>query len=198
MKVRSIVVFAIVCASCAHASLNRSQSRGPHAEGVAVGDVPVRGYPISVDATGGSESGELIAIDDEFVYVNTAEGLLWNVIRIPRATIKEVTVEVDSSMSTGTSVWTAIGCASTVSHGAYLVLTGPLWLAAGIPASISESTNAQAIAGHDELSSLYQYARFPQGLPVTLGGKPHRRVEAVADGGAAQAADAATPDAQGD
>jgi hypothetical protein len=175
MRVRSLLLCAALSWSCAHGSLDRGESLGAHAPGIDVADVPVRGFQVNIDAANGSFSGELFAVDDQFVYVNTGRSEQeWNGERIPRAFIKEVEVDLYSSDSLFTGVWTGLGTASTLSHGAFLIFSGPIWLATGIPVSVNESSASHATAGPDELSKLYQFARFPQGLPGRRG-KPHLR-----------------------
>jgi hypothetical protein len=171
MKARVLVTGLLFSASCVHASLNRAQSRGSHQDGVKATDVPVRGFQVSIETTAGTESGELIAVDERFVYLNATESPNeWAGEQIPRAQIVRVLVEVQTSASTTAGIWTAVGCASTASHGAFLIFSGPVWLATGLPASIGESQAAHAEARPDELSKLYQFARFPQGLPPSFAG----------------------------
>lgn len=178
MKFRVAFFWASLSVACAHASLDRSRVAGSHQGGVQVSDVPVRGAPAEVvwlrpecpsEDCAGTESGELIAVDEQAVYVSfLGSGSDWaaSLSKIPRARIKSVSLEVGPSASSEVGGWTALGCASTLSHGYYLVFTGPLWLVAGIGAAANESASARAVA-HDarDLSQLYQFARFPQGLP---------------------------------
>jgi hypothetical protein len=193
MKARVLITAALIVASCAHASLNRSESRGAHENDVHATDVPVRGFQVSVETASSTESGELIAVDERYLYLNASDSPgVWAGEQIPRAQVIRVTVEVSPSASTALGAWTATGCLSTVSHGYYLVFTGPIWLATGIPASAAESAASKAIANADELSQLYQYARFPQGLPPSFGGAPRQ----AHDGGVAWSvmkSDAGTP-----
>jgi hypothetical protein len=80
-----------------------------------------------------------------------------------------VTVEVRSSASGEMGVWTALGCASTVTHGYYLIITGPMWLATGITSAVGESRSSHAKAeNQSDFGRLYQFARFPQGLPIAI------------------------------
>jgi hypothetical protein len=175
MKARVLITAALVVASCAHAGLNRSDSRGAHENDVHATDVPVRGFQVSVETASSTESGELIAIDEQFLYVNASDSpAVWAGERIARAQVVKVTVEVGPSASGTLGIWTAMGCLSTASHGVFLVFTGPIWLATGIPASAGESAAAKAVANPDQLSQLYQYARFPQGLPPSFGGAPRQ------------------------
>lgn len=173
MKARVAIVGAAVLLSCGHAALDRSKSRGAHESGVHAADVPVRGFDVEVKLASNSVSGELIAVDRKFVYVNIQkEGV--EVFRVSRSEIREVEVAVRPSAAEGLGVWTGVGCASTVSHGAFLIFTGPIWLASGIGATASEANDATAKASRDQLDQLYQYARFPQGLPPSWGGPPRR------------------------
>jgi hypothetical protein len=174
MKARVLVAGFLISLSCAHGNLNRAQSRGAHLDGVKATDVPVRGFQVSVETADSTESGELIAVDDRFVYLDVGEPPNAVGESIPRTRIVKVVVEVQPSYSSTAGIWTAVGCASTASHGAYLVFSGPLWLSAGISTAVGESYAAHAEARGDELNQLYQFARFPQGLPPTFGGTPGR------------------------
>ena len=108
-------------------------------------DVPVRGYQVSVETTDTTEVGELLAVDEQYVYVNVGSSPeVWAGEKISRAQIVKVTVEIQPSGSTTAGIWTAVGCASTASHGFFLILTGPLWLGTGIPTSVSESYGSRA------------------------------------------------------
>jgi hypothetical protein len=192
MRGRVVVAAFLICASCAHASLNRSESRGPHQDDVRATDVPVRGFDVTVAMADSSVSGELIAVDERFLYLNAgASPNDWIPMQIPRAQIVKVVVEVTPSLSTNTGLWTALGCASTVSHGGFLIFSGPIWLGTGLPTSIGESYNSHAEAPNDQLSQLFQYARFPQGLPKSFGSMKEQLVQVSADAGVIR--DAAVP-----
>jgi hypothetical protein len=158
-------------------------------------DVPVRGFQVTVETASSTESGELIAVDEQFLYLNVSDSpALWSGEQIPRAQVAKVTVEVAPSASTATGIWTAVGCASTASHGYFFVFTGPIWLATGIPASAGESASSKAVAQPDELSKLYQYARFPQGLPPSFGGTSRQPRDGGADWTAVKWSDAGRGD----
>jgi len=175
MKGRVLATGLLISLSCAHATLNRSKSRGPHENGVQATDVPVRGFEVAVETGSTTEVGELLAVDEQYLYVNVGSSPeVWAGEKISRAEIVKVTVEIEPSGSTAAGIWTAVGCASTASHGFFLVLTGPLWLATGIPTSVTEANGSHTEAHSDQLSSLFQYARFPQGLPPSFGGAPRQ------------------------
>jgi hypothetical protein len=129
-----------------------------------VREVPVNVFDAEVELLDlRTYSGELLAVDDTSVYLLTGPK---RTLAIPRRVVQKVTVSLLASTAVGAGLWTAAGTVSTVSHGYYLVFTAPLWLATGIPSSIaaaSHETYAEA-ANHD-LGRMYQFARFPQGLP---------------------------------
>jgi len=172
MKLRSVVVLTMLVGACARASLNRSEVSGAHEESVKATDVPVMGAPVEVRWSCGEDrtcttEGELIAVNREFVYVDSTGTTPGTAHRhaIERAKISEVYVEVSKSHADALGGWTALGCASTLSHGYYLGFTGPVWLAAGISSSVAESRRSHALAWSYDLYALYQFARYPQGLP---------------------------------
>jgi hypothetical protein len=172
MKLRSVVVLTMLAGACARASLNRAEVDGPHEESVKATDVPVLGSPVEVRWSCGEDrscttEGELIAVNREFVYVDSNSTTPGTADRhaIERAKISEVYVEVSKSHADALGGWTALGCASTLSHGYYLGFTGPVWLAAGISSSVAESRRSHALAWSHDLDALYQFARYPQGLP---------------------------------
>jgi hypothetical protein len=51
------------------------------------------------------------------------------------------------------------------SHGGFLVLTLPLWLGTGIPVSVGEARSNDAVGKSEYFERLFEFARFPQGLP---------------------------------
>lgn len=162
---RTLLV-ALFASGCAVAPLDRSVSRGPVDTSLQVSDVPVRGFRVSVETRGADVApvdGELLAVDRLHVWV--ARG--WEVVALHRDEVARVTVTVldDEATGLGLGVWTGLGAASTLSHGYYLLLSAPVWLGLGVPLTVY--TSAQNRARFDkDLGGLWQFARFPQGLPA--------------------------------
>lgn len=180
MKARVLIAGAIVLAACAHAGLDRADSRGAHEAGVSVSEVPVRGFHVDVEGAFETVSGELIAVDPGYIHVNVAEDdQQLKMVPVPREHVRAAYVAVRASAAGGLGAWTGMGCASTVSHGGFLVFSGPIWLVTGITSTVAESDASKAEALQGDLDQLYQYARFPQGLPESWGG-PRRARPSVA------------------
>jgi hypothetical protein len=152
-------VLLLVGAACVTPPLDRSGSMGSESE-ARLQDVPVCGYPVRLEGPGLDLSGELLAIDERGIWV-AAPGKLWVV---EAGAVQEVTIEVLPDTTTLAVVTTILGSLSTASHGAWLVASLPLWLATGIFASLNSASIHQV---HTEGAppAIYQFARFPQGMP---------------------------------
>lgn len=127
---------------------------------VPIEDVPVKGFEVALEMRDRTVKGELLAVDKCGVYVleNGA------VTGVPSPSVTRATVAVYSSKAGLYGLWMGVGALSTASHGFLLVFTLPVWVGAGIPTTVStaganDSTQPSANA------PLFQYARFPQGLP---------------------------------
>lgn len=98
--------------------------------------------------------GELIAIDQS-IHVLTAAGLQ----SVPMASVRRVTLVGYGTRAGALAGWAVGGGISTLSHGAFLIFTAPMWAITGVVAA-----RAEAGAGvlHEVARS---FARFPQGLP---------------------------------
>jgi len=167
MKGRTVFFWGALGIACGHSALDRRLVNGDHKSGVSTEDVPVKGATVHVDVQSERTTypAELVAVDAKYLYVNTGSDWRKDTRAVPRAKIRRVVVDVYTSEAGGIVAWTAVGCASTASHGYYLVFTGPMWLGAGIASAASEDSAARASANATQLDQLYQYARFPQGMP---------------------------------
>ena len=169
--------------------LDRSQSFGPPAEPPPVGEVPVEGHATTFEMKSGCvETGELLAADEQSAWLligqaspahartkgapgkvtePTAPGSVvpGGVVLVPLIEAERVSIELHPSDAAIASAWTALGAASTVSHGGFLVLSLPLWLATGIPVSVGEARSNDAVGKSEHFERLFQFARFPQGIP---------------------------------
>jgi len=158
----------LLVASCASSGqLDRGKGfGGDPAKDVSVDQVPVHGHEVRVEHRSDDgmvlTEGELLAVDAMHLWIRTRSGT----ITIPRGSIRAVEVELHPSGAVAAGLWTAGGTISTVSHGFFLVLTGPLWLITGISATSSAAASNDLEVKPRDLSELYQYARFPQGLPA--------------------------------
>jgi hypothetical protein len=106
--------------------------------------------------------GELIAIDTDTIHV-LADGRLVSVARATVCCAELTAYRMDLSEL---QLWSALGAASTLSHGVLLILTAPMWLVAGTVAT-SAASYAPRIISTDPVV-LQPFARFPQGIPPGL------------------------------
>ena len=181
---RRLVLFwllgAVALGACAGATnlkdYDPAVDSGPQPTGPEFELVRVRGYTIEVYArradgaaqgTGEklSVSGELLAIDEKHLYMWDGETSSFLLTHIDR-----VKIFFREAHSGGHGAWTGLGALSTLTHGFFLIVTLPLWLMAGIPASLDAST-ADVVAHPDSFDELYRFARFPQGLPPNWPGR---------------------------
>jgi hypothetical protein len=143
----------------------RGTSRGSSAE-AALDDVPLCGFHVTVETSrrvpllrDDDVEGELIAVEPETIAVLAPEGLT----RIPRDAVQRVVVTVLPERRTAAGATMGLGALSTLSHGAYLLISLPVWLVAGgIAVGMTSHEERWKFSPMDEL---YQFARFPQGLP---------------------------------
>lgn len=105
--------------------------------------------------------GELIAVSDDSVWVlSQNEGVV-----VSTASVKDGKLTAYAAQTGGLSGWTAVGTLSTLSNGAFLLFTAPLWLLVGGSSIAGESRDAQRKSPPLTWSELAAFARFPQGLP---------------------------------
>jgi hypothetical protein len=178
-RTAALLVALVALASCATYDprlLDRSRGFGgkPVAK-VDVGDVPVHGFPAVVVVRDGPDlEGELLAVGGDRIYVFSENDK--RVVTSPWSGVREVRITVAPSRPGepgGSIVWTVLGTLSTLSHGYYLIITGPIWLLFGIPVSAANTNSVAVEVKADEFHrSLYQFARFPQGPPPWLTGEP--------------------------
>ena len=153
----------VLALGCAPRLLDRTRIAGESGNaGIEVSEVPVRGFEVEV-ATRAERwyTGELLAVDERALWVEI-DGVER---RIPRGDVQRVIVAVRPSYGGAYAGWGAIGTASTLSHGFWLVLTAPAWLGTWIPIVAYESGAGSDQALADGLDALFQYARWPQGMP---------------------------------
>jgi len=155
--------FAIACTT--HGGLDRSVSHGSPTT-ANIDDVPVKGFPAEVETPTGTVSGELLAVAPEGVYLLSSDGTRL----VPADDVKQVSVELYGSGGILMAVWTVLGTVSTVSHGWFLALTAPTWIAVGASTAGAAGLNNDLDVPPNKVSSLCQFARFPAGLPASWPG----------------------------
>ena len=122
-------------------------------------------------------SGEFISLDEENVYL-----LYDSLYRIPKIKIYSSIIELDEKNSTEYGLWTAGGTAATISNGWFLILTAPLWLLGGIPATVGESVRDRYETEYPDSvywMNVQKFARFPQGLPENVQLKELKQKEII-------------------
>jgi hypothetical protein len=158
------VAIVLSCAACAgHEQLDRDVSKGDPTS-VRVDEVPVKGFTATVTTSDRTLSGELLAVEADHLYL-LDDG---KTLDIPTREVVKVTVDLYPAYGDWIAVWTVAGTISTISHGRWLLITAPIWLLVGIPtAAVTYSSNPGSATAHlpGETVQLWQFARFPAGLP---------------------------------
>ena len=152
---------------CGHtAPLDRGARSGSPAD-VAVEDVPVHGFDARVYLENGETlDGELLDVHHDWVAIETSTADL----RVPVTKIREVRVTAYSNgiLVGGLVAWSASGAALTLSHGIFLIFSAPMWILAGVSSIVAaaEDPNQSALVQARRQTDLWQFVRFPQGLPA--------------------------------
>ncbi|MCA9672732.1 MAG: hypothetical protein KC503_44360 [Myxococcales bacterium] len=156
---------AVICVGCAGQPLDRAQLEG-RAVRRALDDVPVRGFRTflkfrrEVDTR--KIEGELIAVDATHIWMLQHERLY----AISRRLVTRMTIKAFAGLGVLATVWDVVGTLSAISHGYWAVISGPVWLFAGIPSAYSEAIRPEVgVALGKKLDRACQFARFPMGLP---------------------------------
>ncbi len=134
---------------------------------VRLEDVPVNGSEVSIVRTDDTKvTGELLEATDDHVTLLRGDSLIViGADEIRRAT---VTRYENGDIVSALAAWSAFGSAATISHGVWLVMTGPVWggLSAGAIVPVAaDQTRFASTERRSDLLFLQEYARFPQGLP---------------------------------
>lgn len=161
-----LAALAAAATACgAHLPLGRSARVGAPVA-ARVEDVPVCGFTVRVRAAAGAPEveGELLATGPGGLWIATDAGVV-NVAAAPGAPPRELVVTVGADQSAGLAAVTVLGSASTVTHGFFLVLSLPIWIATGTVTAVRSARGAYADGAADD-PELAAYARFPQGLPA--------------------------------
>ena len=168
MRMSLIASAAFFCMGCSAADL---PSRLPSAQ---VAMHATTGSQIVVYGNAGEDStmrwaGELIAVEKETLFV-LAESVL---VSMPLSEVGVAKLFVtDVPVSTGmANLWVATGVLSSASLGYGAIFAAPAWLLFGsiFASAYSSSMNAGDLRFPEEpWVRISPFARFPQGLPVTL------------------------------
>lgn len=107
--------------------------------------------------------GELIAVGRDTLWLMQSAALAIPVAQVVRAEVTGFDSRPGQVVAAA-----ALGLASTVSNGYFLVFSAPAWLITGAVASSSQARLSRVEARVPNLAPLAHYARFPQGLPPGL------------------------------
>ena len=151
----SLVVLALACAC---PSIPIPDPHLPSAEDL--GRQPTGSW-IAVTA-GPITVGELVAIDRGAFYVKP-EGA--DIVAIPVSQVTDARLVAWHGSPGKIDAWGLAGTASTASHGAFLILTAPVWLITTISSDIAHRHEPIFDYPDRPLDEIRRYARFPQGLP---------------------------------
>jgi hypothetical protein len=134
---------------------------------VPIEDVPVSGAEVTIVRVDESKTtGELLEATED--HITLLEGT--TIVTIETTDVRRVilTRYANGTLIGVLAVWSAVGGLATLSHGLFLIFTGPIWGAistgAIVPVAADEARFAYADKKSD-LTFLHEYARFPQGLP---------------------------------
>jgi hypothetical protein len=120
--------------------------------------------------------GEFLAVQRDSVFVLLADG---EVRTVPLDSVLHARIVFYDAQWGGLAIWTTLGSLSTISNGAFLVFTFPLWVIGGSLATAGQShAPLHRVDRAGDLGLFRMYARFPGGLPAnlprTLPPKPRR------------------------
>jgi hypothetical protein len=110
--------------------------------------------------------GEFLAVDRDSVYLLSRAG---EVLAFSVAGVREAKIAFYDAQWGALAAWTTVGALSTISNGAFLIFTFPLWTIGG--PLITGGQSRAPIKTVDTAASweaVRMYARFPAGLPENL------------------------------
>lgn len=157
---RVSVAAVLSCVACAHSSAPRGWLPRPaEAQATAYGGwieltYRERGEKHRTD-------GELIAVSGDSVWVLTdTVGVV-----IPTSAVEKGKLTAYAAQTSTMTTWIVVGTLATISNGAFLIFTAPMWLIGGSLAAGAESRSAERKQPPLAWSVLAPFARFPQGMP---------------------------------
>lgn len=109
-------------------------------------------------------SGELISVSADSVWVLSDSGG----VVIPTSAVRDGKLTAYAAQTGELKTWTLLGTLSTISNGALLVFTAPMWILGGSLTVGGEARSPERKHPPVGWSELAPYARFPQGMPEGL------------------------------
>jgi hypothetical protein len=151
------------CAACAHPSAPKDWLPEPaEAQAAAWGGWIELTYQEREEER--RADGELIAVSADSVWVlNERQGLV-----IPTIAVRNAKLTAYAAQTGALTTWTVVGTLATISNGAFLVFTAPMWLIGGSLTVGGESRSAERKHPPRTWMELAPFARFPQGMPEGL------------------------------
>ncbi len=131
---------------------------------------------VSRPGGGPDVGGEFLAVQRDSVFVLLADG---EVRTVPLDSVLHALIAFYDAQWGGLAAWVMLGSLSTISNGAFLVFTFPLWIIGGSLATAGQSrAPLRRVDRAPTWDAVRMYARFPGGLPAnlprTLPPKPRR------------------------
>jgi len=115
-------------------------------------------------------AGEFLGVGRDSVYVLAGVGTDGKIYAVPRGLVRQAKIGHYDPRTDQPGGWVAVGALSTLSHGVGLILSLPIWLAAGGGIVSGHAHTALAHYPQHTWEELRMYARFPQGPPPGLRG----------------------------
>lgn len=116
----------------------------------------------------GSDSlvvGELLAVHEDSVFV-LGPGAEPDLTAVARADISDAEMFAYDARFGRLAGWTAAGTLGTISHGLFLIFTGPIWIITGTSAASIQSRQPRLRRSDDDSWNAFRlYSRYPAGLP---------------------------------
>ncbi|MBM4184429.1 MAG: hypothetical protein FJ207_09400 [Gemmatimonadetes bacterium] len=118
-------------------------------------------FTYAVGDSVGRFQGEFIAVSADSLWaVSGTRGLV-----VPHAALRSGRLAYFNSSPGSVGGLAFLGTLSTISNGAYLIFTAPMWMIGGAAAAGSQARLARRDMTPLSGPQLSTYARFPQGLP---------------------------------
>ncbi len=158
MRTRELVLLAALMGACVdnpdprHPSIERMERQG-------------YGSFITITTLSGQEvSGELISVERSVIRVLRFGAGTGALTWVASTDVKSADV-YEYEAEGGFAGWTLLGTLSTVTHGFFLILSGPVWILTGSIAASVESRHIVLSYPEHGWGEIVQWSRFPQGLP---------------------------------
>ncbi|HET6348761.1 MAG TPA: hypothetical protein VFH88_06715 [Candidatus Krumholzibacteria bacterium] len=162
MRSHSLMITLIALAAAGCASMPPGTPPDLPSPGSVRND-PYGSY-IYLDHGDGWTAGELLAIErDSTIYVMTAEQ---HAVGIDAGSVTSAQlIQFDASPESVAGL-AALGTLATISNGAFLVFTAPLWIIVGTAGASARSHEPIIVWPRQNWGEFVPFARFPTGLPA--------------------------------